>query len=178
MPQDRAGNPSLSAVFKQLKSQGQKFVVVWHPWELSAWMTTVACVPLVHHGCLGATGMFHFILVAACLSLLQNKIRHVSWLWIFVSVKTSDVKKVIKDSWGLAYQDIGEIYLLLWFFGVPGYKKKYYKCWQEKNGKVWVKIYIYIYVLSLTILSVIKNSLGIWDFYFFFNFFVHQHVKF
>ncbi len=100
---------SPTKLLEQHKSQGQNFVVVLNAWELSAWLTAVACAPMVLHSCLGATGLLHFISVAACLSLLQNKIRHVSWLWIFVSVKTSDVKEMIKDSWALDYQDIGNL---------------------------------------------------------------------
>lgn len=34
--------------------------------------------PVALHRCLGVTGLLHFISLAACLSLFQNKIRHAS----------------------------------------------------------------------------------------------------
>lgn len=66
--------------------------------QLSVWMTKVACPhwwPSL--AALGQRGMTHFILVAVCLSLQQNKTSRVSQLRIFVSVIASDVKDTIKD---------------------------------------------------------------------------------
>lgn len=82
----------------------------------------------------GPTGLAHFILVAVCLSPRQNKIRHVSWLRIFVSVKTSDVRDVIKDNWAPEYrtqETSGEnrCCLLLIFLQLPGL------CWKRNKEK-------------------------------------------
>lgn len=72
-------------------------------------MTADACAPMVLNGCLRAMGLLHFISLAASLSLFQNKIRHVFRLRMFVSVKASDVKGIIKDNLALDYQDTGNI---------------------------------------------------------------------
>lgn len=72
-----------------------EFLTERSQWNCLSRISHCVCAPMVLHSCLGATGLLHFISVAACLSPLQNKIKHVSWLLNICSCQNVWCQKII-----------------------------------------------------------------------------------